>query len=457
MSTKSWFQVDRAGLAEIAKRRGVAFIITEPIQNAWDEQVTRVDITLTPVPGAPRALLEVKDDSPDGFRDLADSYMMFRSSYKLANANQRGRFNVGEKLLLAVAKDARITSTTGSIIFDEDGRRAGRVKTERGSVLTASLRMNREEYDKACQVVSSLIPPVGIVTTFNGQELPIREPLATGRHSLMTETQGPEGGFQYVYRTVDVRVYKALPGERPKVPLSLDRSSVYHQYGKDLEAKAGEMMAKVMTHEESREGWVTDALGKMEDDEAVCAVVKQRFGKAVVFDPSNPESNKLALDAGYKVVHGPELSKAAWSAVRRSEALKPAGQMFDTGKVRSVPGGEPTVPHNEWTPAMKELVAYAKKFSEHTCERGDVRIEFYDHAGLSFIALCGGDHIAFNLGGEGLREAVEYPYLDGGVRKLDALLIHECAHFTVQDHLTHEFHRECCRIGAAARNFYEAL
>lgn len=99
-----WFEVDRSGLAEIARRRGMAFIVTEPIQNGWDEAgVTEVEVTLEPVPGAPRVDLTVRDDAPDGFRDMADSYMMFRSSYKLANPEQRGRFNVGEKLILARA------------------------------------------------------------------------------------------------------------------------------------------------------------------------------------------------------------------------------------------------------------------------------------------------------------------------------------------------------------------
>ena len=57
--SNSWFQVDRKGLADIARRRGMAFIITEPIQNAWDEDVKAVSITLTP--GVGRAALR-----PDG-------------------------------------------------------------------------------------------------------------------------------------------------------------------------------------------------------------------------------------------------------------------------------------------------------------------------------------------------------------------------------------------------------
>ena len=67
-----WFEVDHDGLAEIAKRRGMAFIVTEPIQNAWDEDVKEVHVTLTPVPGRSRSELVVRDDSQEGFRDMTD-------------------------------------------------------------------------------------------------------------------------------------------------------------------------------------------------------------------------------------------------------------------------------------------------------------------------------------------------------------------------------------------------
>ena len=74
-STTQWFTVDKAGLAAVATRRGVAPLILEPVQNAWDEEgVSRVALTLFPVEGRrAQAQLRVEDDSPDGFRDLADA------------------------------------------------------------------------------------------------------------------------------------------------------------------------------------------------------------------------------------------------------------------------------------------------------------------------------------------------------------------------------------------------
>ena len=65
----------------------------------------------------------VIDDDPDGFADLRDAYTLFAESRKKANAEQRSRFNLGEKLVLALAKSAVVETTTGSVEFTENGER----------------------------------------------------------------------------------------------------------------------------------------------------------------------------------------------------------------------------------------------------------------------------------------------------------------------------------------------
>jgi hypothetical protein len=79
------------------------------IQNALDEvEVTKIDVTLALVPGRPLADLTVEDDSPEGFRDLAHAYTLFAESYKRSNPEQRGQFNLGEKMVLAACESASI-------------------------------------------------------------------------------------------------------------------------------------------------------------------------------------------------------------------------------------------------------------------------------------------------------------------------------------------------------------
>ena len=117
-SKDSWLTVDRDGLAKVIARNGKAFCVYELIQNAWDEDVTRVDVILDPLPKERGlCLLTVKDDSPDGFLDLSHSFTLFAESKKKGNAAKRGVFNVGEKLVLALCVSAHVQSMTGTVRF----------------------------------------------------------------------------------------------------------------------------------------------------------------------------------------------------------------------------------------------------------------------------------------------------------------------------------------------------
>jgi hypothetical protein len=78
---KQWFDVDRIGLSKQAEEHGKGRLIGELVQNALDEAgVTQIAVTLSLVPGRPLADLAVEDDSPEGFRNLADAYTLFATS-----------------------------------------------------------------------------------------------------------------------------------------------------------------------------------------------------------------------------------------------------------------------------------------------------------------------------------------------------------------------------------------
>jgi len=44
-----WFEVNKNGLAKILYGRSKSYVVNELAQNAWDQNVSRVDITLEPV------------------------------------------------------------------------------------------------------------------------------------------------------------------------------------------------------------------------------------------------------------------------------------------------------------------------------------------------------------------------------------------------------------------------
>ena len=463
-----WFDVDRAGLAELATRGGVPPLILEPIQNSWDEDSSVVSLDIEPIAGKALARLVVRDDSPDGFRDLADAYTMFRQSYKLADPEKRGRFNIGEKLLLAIATEARITSTTGSIIFAPTGRKAGRKKTEAGSILEATIKITRADLDEAVRLAMTLIPPKGIETTINGVVLSDRTEVTEEVRTLQTEIRGEDGGFRPTRRKTTITIYDTVDGEQPtlyemgipvdtlgcpwhvdvgqKVPLSLDRTAVRQAFKLDLERHVAEMMATMMTGDQAQGGWLDIAFESMEDEAAIKAATLKRFGKAVLHDPAARESNKLAIDAGYAVIRDRQLSTTARRNMRSAGAIKRSSKLFDSGQVESDPVGESPIPHHQYTPAMKNLAKYAQDFAMHVSGRTPV-IKMWNNPGLPFAGMGGGNILGFNV--------AKLRITNQG--SVDRLLIHECAHFVAKDHLTHRFHEECCRIGESLRSFKKKL
>ena len=468
-NTAQWFTVDKAGLAAVATRRGTAPLLLEPIQNSWDEEgVTFVNVELSPISGKPQVKLRVRDDSPDGFRDLADAYTLYKRSYKIGNPKQRGRFNVGEKFLLSVASEASIVSTTGSILFGPNGRKMGRRKTEKGSVLTATLKMKREEFDEAIVLLRSMIPPKGIKTTINDKVLKQRKPMTEDIRTLKTEIKGEEGGFRTTRRKTTIAIHEVLEGETPhlyemgipvdkldcpwhvdiaqKVPLSIDRGSVKQAFRLDVERHVAEIMAAAITPEQAQGGWIGTALESMEDKKAIRLVMEARVGKAVIFNPLSPESNKRAVDAGYAVIHGRQFSKGAWEKIKFAGAMVPSSDKFDDGKVKSDPDGITPVPMDQWTSAMQRLSNYIQQFALGTTGKS-VRVKLYNDSGLGFAGMCGGETISINVAAINIKDQFQ----------VDELLIHECAHLKVSDHLTSAFYDECCRIGARLRTLEATL
>src|SRR5207249_4934587 len=100
------------------------------------------------------------------FEDLSHSHTMFAKSSRAGDATKRGRFNLGEKLVLSICKWATIETTSGRIDFREDGE-VKRQSTQRneGTKFQAEIRMTRDEYAECCQSIRRLLPPVA--TTFN--------------------------------------------------------------------------------------------------------------------------------------------------------------------------------------------------------------------------------------------------------------------------------------------------
>jgi hypothetical protein len=467
---REWFVVDREGLAQTLSQRGPAFAVLELIQNAWDElDVTEVAVRLTPVPGRAAAVLEVEDDAAAGFADLSHAWTLWAPSAKKANVAQRGRWNVGEKLVLALCDQAEIVSTTGGVAFGADGRRPLRRRRARGSLFRATIRFTRADIEATAAVVRSLLPPAGIRTTFNGRPIEPRPVVHRFEAVLPTVIADEDGYLRPSRRKTVISLYEPLEGEEAslyelgipvvatgdrwhldvaqKVPLNSDRDNVTPGFLRELHTLVYNQTADRLTSDDVDAAWAREVLTDPRiTDHAVVRTVSLLFGdQAVAHDPSDPEANKLAVAGGYTVVHGGSLPGPAWRNVRRAGALRPAGQVTPSPKVRTDPEGRPPTPEEKWTPGMRRVAAYAETLAQELLGI-PIRVEFQPLVTAYWSAAYGGRVLTFNLGRLGHRW-----FDEPDQETVDALLLHEFPHEECDDHLSDRYHQAICRLGARLR------
>jgi hypothetical protein len=466
-----WFEVDKEGLARLLERKGKEFVLYELIQNAWDaDGVKEVHVLLTRVEGSPYVIINVEDDSPDGFRDLRHAFTLFADSEKKPDAEKRGRFNLGEKLVLALCESAAIHTTTGLLTFDKDGRRENvRNKRPFGSHFHGRLRMTNEEMAHCGEAIERLLPPVTVKTWFNGKPLYVDKPLCTVSDvSLTTEVSDRFGVLRRVSRptTMSIHDTEGKPGwlyemgipvvetgdrfhvnVHQKVPLNFDRDNVTPAYLSRVRAIVTEVMAERLTTNDANATWVRDAVERHGDtlpDPVIDRLVTLRFGaKRVSYDPSDPEANSIAVMDGYTVVHGPQMSAAEWDAARRAGAIKPAGQVTPSPKPFH-PDGTPLrlLEAEKWTQGIHSFVDYATRLARELLDV-DLSVVIANDSKWGFDGAYGNKRLTVNVA------ALGYAWFSAdNDEEVNSFLIHEFGHEYAGDHLSHEYHDALCRLGA---------
>lgn len=469
MKQHAWFDVDRKGLAQILQRKGKEFALFELIQNAWDEEgVTRVNVRLTPASTPGYAWLSIIDDAPQGFADISHAYTLFAASRKKDNPQKRGRFNLGEKLVLALANQAEIRTTTGTVIFTGDGRRRTSNVLSRGSEIHMTLRMTKAEVEQAIAACNKLISPVTISTTINGQPLTGRTPLKSFETTLPTEVSDAEGNLVRTARKTSVNAYEAteqcpaaiyelgipvceIDGRysfdvMQKIPLTMDREGVLPSFKKQLAVAALNNLQDQITGEDANTTWATEAVTSPDvSPNALNAYLDQKFGpKRVIFDPSDLEANHRAVEEGYILVTGSQLSGAAWANVKAANAMLPAGQVTPSAKPYSQ-NGDPLKLVKEITPEMAEVETYAKKVA-YVLMSVNISVRWAAEPTWPYAATYGKSHVLTLNAGQ-LGKA--WFNLQTNQEGIDDLLIHEFGHEYESNHLSENYHRSLTRLGSS--------
>lgn len=467
------FAVSKAGLRKLLDRRGKTLAVTELIQNAWDEDVRAVVVTLDPLPGRRgRHRLVVEDDDPDGFTDLSHAYTLFAESEKKRDPTLRGRFNLGEKFVIALCEEATIATVTGTVHFVGETRETfPRRRRERGSRFEGIVEMTRAEAEQCAEVVRALIPPAGVLTTFNGQEIATREPLRSFEATLETEWADADGRLHRNPRRSTVAIYEPLPGERPslyelgipvvetddrwhidvgqKVPLNLDRDNVTPAYLRALRAEVLNHTHDLLAEDDAAEKWIDDALSDRRiEPEAVGAALDKRYGqRRVAYDPNDIEANHRAVAAGYTVVPPRGLPKGVSARAREHGYLKVSGEVTPSPKPYSDDPNAPErreLPRDQWTAGMRTIAAYAEALAPRLLGRRLARVSMVsDPQCRNFAAAYGAGCLDLNVLTLG-RDWFEHGPSDA----VNRLLLHEFGHERAGNHLSDDFHDAICDLGA---------
>jgi hypothetical protein len=289
--------------------------------------------------------------------------------------------------------------------------------------------------------------------------------LLTGRHRLLTEVDNKETGFlSRLQRVTSVAIHEprsdeigtlyelGIPvcpsGHRwhcdvgQKIPLAIDREHVSAAFLADIHTITMNAVYATINQEDVAQPWAQTALADKDITPAATqAVVHQRFGpKVVAYDPSDREANQRALDQGYTIVTGSQLSKAQWANVRNAAAALPAGRVTPSPKPFTPDGRAPITVENP-TPAQARFIAYAQ-WMHRELGLGSLAVTLLSDSAWSFLAAYGAGHLYANA---------RKVKLEADTQAVDELLLHEFAHAHASNHFSEAYHGAICRFGALLR------
>ncbi len=413
---KNWFEVSKEGLRQLQEGKSKDSILKELVQNAWDEDgVTFCYVNLHFLKG--QLTIVVRDDAPEGFKELSHAFTLFAPTYKRLDPEKRGRFNIGEKQVLSMCQKAIIVTTKGSIIFDETGRHCGRSKTKKGSTVTISLRMKQSEFQSMLNSAYTYLPPKGIRFDINTDIIPYRKPYKTVEAILPTEIQRQDGLVKTIRKTeVDIHKLRISKDEftapekaylyemglpvceidcecsvdvQQKIPLSIDRETVSQSYLKKIFTIVLNSFHFEISSENASDVWVREGMSSKEvSDEAVKSVIKARYGnKVVVAAPGDALGKDEAIARGYKIVYGSEMSTDEWENVRKTEAIVSTAIKFPTEMVEGMPV--------EADKDMMKVAELAKRIAAR-CLMYSITVDFKSWPG-GVKAQYGNRHLTFNV------------------------------------------------------------
>jgi hypothetical protein len=442
----TWFEVDKEGLKALQKGKPKTFIVNELVQNAWDEDISSCYVVFDYDDKRQVLRLSVTDDNPEGFKDITHAYTLFADTYKRRNPEKRGRFNLGEKQVIAICDKAWVDTTKATIIFDANGRSERDPIRDVGSKITVELSATPKEVKQMIKHAENLLVPKNVSYHVNGNRIPYRKPFKSFETILDTEIL-KDGVMRDTARKTAVNLIEnnneqsyiyemGIPVEQidapwhidiqQKIPLAVDRETVRAYYIQDVYADVLNNTYDILTSEQSSELWVRKATRDTRvEKEAVKQVLEKRFGdKFLVGNSFDPNANDEARAQGYNVISGNQMSAEEWAKIKEFGLVQSTSDLF---------GSKGLAVAEEITPNKKQMIyaKFVKKVSKKFMGF-EVKVRFVkcdDNARANY----GNQTVTFNL------NYIPESFFDGINVENIRLLVHEIAH-EYGNHTEHSYH-----------------
>lgn len=391
-------QVDLEGFAALQAGRPAWNFVRELVSNAWDEEITACSVTIEKE-GNKLAVIRIIDDGP-GFADLKDAYTLFGHTPKRSDPTVRGRFNLGEKELAAIAGEMEIKTTKGTVRFTRDRKlevKKGKdFRTSQGTEITAQINWTKVQVEESIEMLRKFLTPAGIDFKVNGKRIEAQPPSFEIEGTLPTVIFS-DGAIRPTKRKTAIRLINSFPEEngwlyemgipvqpidcpyhvdvQQKVPLSPNRESVSDGYLKDIYAYVLEATIDRLEDEDISQQWVRTATeDDLVTDDTVEKVREKRYGDAVLWS-SDPEANRRAMEAGKDVVHPKTMSPVERSRFQ-IVGMEHSSSAFGVGEPI-----DPT-PTDKWDDNMRHMAATATRIWSSLFPYEETVIIQFTHDGM---------------------------------------------------------------------------
>jgi hypothetical protein len=401
-------------MAELQSGREPWQLVKELVSNAWDESTTLC--TATVVSLTPKTAKVVVTDDGGGFKSVEDAWTIYGHTDKRANPNTRGRYNLGEKEIISIARDATIRTSGKIIHFPKEG---GRVvtndpKPSKGTVVTCIVAWGPRQVEECVARLKELLTPRGMSYIVNGVPILWNRPLQTIEGTLETIIQeSVDQPMRTTKRKTGIEIFNGnLPGHKiyemgipiqdidsdysfnilQKVPMPPNRDTVRERYLRDLYAIATEAMAPVLPDEQASSQWVRMAVESQKLAPATLDIIKKkRFGTNVVLRSTDVQANECAEHNGYTVLNSRQFSREereAYATVGVVSAKEQFGSKYKPGDLTIEPTSN-EIPEEKWDAGMRRVAEYTRWLAKELMQV-DLKVIMYSEINDAAAARSNG-------------------------------------------------------------------